>query len=359
MSLSDVEPVSRRGVATRTRGKLLALGVATALVLYLCYQLATPFIPALAWAITLAVVTHGASQWVERRLASRSLKAAACTAAVAVAILLPVALVGYLAAEQVAGAVAELQSEETQQSLADWLHQYPRLERLWRSATRNYNPLEKAPELIERLQPGAVAAISTPIYIGLQLVLTLYALFFLYRDGQQALSATRRMLPLTDEETNRLLGALDDTLHATVYGTMTVAAIQAAAGGTMLWLLGVPGAILWTVAMALVAIVPTGTFTVWGPATVYLALQDEWLKAFILAGWGAFAVGVIDNFLYPVLVGKRLRQHTLVTFVSIIGGVSLFGMTGIVLGPVIVTITFFLLDTWRRRTEHGAAAERG
>jgi predicted PurR-regulated permease PerM len=104
--------------------------------------------------------------------------------------------------------------------------------------------------------------------------------------------------------------------------------------------------------------IPTGTFTVWGPAAVYLFLEGHWIKSLILLGWGAVAVGTIDNLLYPVLVGHRLRLHTVVMFIAIVGGLTIFGMTGIVLGPVIITVAFFLLDIWRRRTEHGESAER-
>jgi predicted PurR-regulated permease PerM len=192
----------------------------------------------------------------------------------------------------------------------------------------------------------------------LQLAIAFYVLFFLYRDREHALNSVRDMLPLTHGEVDRLFKRLDDTLHATIFGTLTVAALQGTLGGTMLWLLGVPGAVLWGVIMSLVAMIPTGTFTVWGPATVYLFLEGQWVRALILLGWGSVAVGLIDNFLYPYLVGQRLSQHTVVTFVAIVGGLSVFGFTGVVLGPVIMSITFFLLETWRRRTEHGASAER-
>jgi predicted PurR-regulated permease PerM len=111
--------------------------------------------------------------------------------------------------------------------------------------------------------------------------------------------------------------------------------------------------------MGLLAIVPyLGTFVIWGPTAALLALAGHWGKALILAGWGLTAIAMIDNLLYPMLVGHRLRQHTVISFFAILGGVNLFGATGVVLGPVIVSVTFFLFEIWRRRTEHGAPAER-
>jgi predicted PurR-regulated permease PerM len=351
-------PIDERGVATRSRGKLIALAVATGLAVFLCYLLASPFIPAIIWATTAAVVTQPYCRWLERWLKSRNAASLISAATVTLAVLTPIALIGYIAVQQFGKAVEEIQSPATQEKIEAWLAEHPRLERVWISVSDNFNPAERAPELIGRLRPGAVAAVSTPIYIGLQLAITIYMLFFLYRDKERVLEAVRFMLPLTHGEVDRLYKRVDDALHATIFGTLTVAALQGTLGGLMLWLLDVPGAVMWGVIMAFVAMIPTGTFTVWGPATVYLFLEGHWGRALILLGWGAIAVGLIDNFLYPILVGQRLHQHTVVMFVAVVGGLAAFGFTGVVLGPLITTITFFLLETWRRRTEHGASAER-
>ncbi len=102
---------------------------------------------------------------------------------------------------------------------------------------------------------------------------------------------------------------------------------------------------------ALLALVPVlGAFVVWIPATIYLALDGDWTKAAILGFWGAGVVGTIDNLLYPILVGKRLELHSVPAFISFIGGLQLFGASGLVLGPMVVTLTLTLLDIWRRRT---------
>jgi predicted PurR-regulated permease PerM len=112
--------------------------------------------------------------------------------------------------------------------------------------------------------------------------------------------------------------------------------------------------------MALVAVVPVlGAFVVWVPAAIFLALEGNWGKAAILTGWGVVVVGLIDNLLYPALVGKRLRLHTLPVFFSILGGLALFGASGLILGPVTLAVTAALIDVWRRRTTGGHAADAG
>jgi predicted PurR-regulated permease PerM len=352
------EPVEVRGVTTRGRGKLYVLAAASIAAVYLSYRLVYPFVPAIVWATTAAVITHRFSQRVGRRVKKPDVKAAICTATVAVAILLPVLGVGYVGVQQVARAFQELKTLEVDKKMLQKLEPHPQLRKAWISVSKEFDP-ERASQLIGRLQPRAVAVVSTPIYVGIQLVLTLFILYFLYRDEQAALDGVRSFMPLSDRETARLLRRVDDTIHATIYGVLVVSIIQGVMGGTMFALMGIPGAVLWGAIMGLLSMVPyLGAFVVWGPVAAFLAFNGDWGKALILTSYGALAIGLIDNLLYPYLVGHRLRQHTVMAFFAILGGVNLFGAMGLVVGPVILSVTFFLFELWRQRTEHGASAER-
>lgn len=352
------EPVDVRSVATRGRGKLYVLAAATILAGYVCYLFLRPFIPAIVWATTAAVITHRFSQWVGKRIKSPAAKAAICTATVAVAILLPVVGVGYFGVQQIANAVKEISGSELDAKIEEILTPVPQLLHGYETLKEEFDPA-KAGQLVDRLQPGAVAAVSAPIYIGLQLLLMLFILFFLVRDEAQALHSVRGAMPLSDGETDRFLERVEDTIHATIFGTVMVALIQGSMGGIMFAMMGIPGAVLWGVMMGLFAMIPyLGAFVVWGPMAAYLAYQGEWGQAAILVTYGALAIGLVDNLIYPYLVGQRLRQHTVTAFFAILGGVNVFGATGLVLGPVIVSVTFFLFDLWRKRTAHGASAER-
>lgn len=332
---------------------MLALSAATIVVLYLCFLLVKPFLPPIVWAVTAAVITHRFSQWVGKHVNSPETKAAICVGVVACVVLLPAMLVVTVGAQQVVVTVSEWES--IQASVVNWLDAHPKLKEVW----NDFDLAKEAPALVDRLRPSAVAAVSTPLYLVMQTLLTLFVLYFLYRDEAQAIDSVRSVLPLSEAESNRLFRRVDDTINATIFGTVVVAVVQGMMGGLMFGLLGIPGATLWALVMSLLAIVPyLGTFVVWGPTAVILAMQGHWGKAAILAAWGGTAIALIDNLLYPYLVGQRLRQHTVVAFFAILGGVSLFGATGVVLGPVVVSLAFFLLDLWRRRTEHGASAER-
>jgi predicted PurR-regulated permease PerM len=136
-----------------------------------------------------------------------------------------------------------------------------------------------------------------------------------------------------------------------------VSLLQGILGGLMMWILGLPLPLLWGAVMAAFSLVPTlGAPVVWGPVALILIAQGSWGKAVILTVWGAGVIGVIDNLLHPLIVGQKLAFHTVPVFLGFVGGVVLFGFTGLVLGPVIVTVAWTLLEIWRQRTEEGQSA---
>jgi predicted PurR-regulated permease PerM len=181
-------------------------------------------------------------------------------------------------------------------------------------------------------------------------VLTFYLLFYFPRDRRLMLETVRSHSPLSLAEMDRLFGQIADTIHAIIYGTVVVACVQGTLGGLMFWWLRLPTPLLWGLVMGLLAIVPVlGAFVVWIPAAIFLALDGSWERALILVLWGALVVSSIDNLLYPMLVGNRLKLHTVPAFISLVGGLTLFGPAGIILGPMAVTITIILLDVWRTR----------
>ena len=128
----------------------------------------------------------------------------------------------------------------------------------------------------------------------------------------------------------------------------------------MFWWLNLPAPFLWGVVMGVLAVIPVlGAFIVWIPAALFLVLEGDWGKAVILSVWGGVVVGGIDNLIYPVLVGNRLRMHTVIAFVSVVGGLIAFGPSGVVLGPVTVSVTGALLRAWRERAGTGWTAGPG
>jgi predicted PurR-regulated permease PerM len=179
----------------------------------------------------------------------------------------------------------------------------------------------------------------------------LFVLFFLFRDRDLTLTYLRSLLPLREEESRELLARVGDTIYATALGRLAIAGVQGMLAGLAFWVLGVPGIILWAFSTAAFAMIPAfGAFLIWGPIAIYLGLSGHWGKAVLLALWGSVIVSTIDNVLYPILVGTRLRSHTVTILIAILGGIAVFGIIGIILGPVTFTIAATLLEFWRSRT---------
>src|SRR5215207_5997857 len=163
-----------------------------------------------------------------------------------------------------------------------------------------------------------------------------------------ATETLKHMSPLSAAEMDKLIDRVVDTVYATLYGTVAVAAVQGTLGGLIFWWLGLPAPLLWGLVMGLLAVVPVlGAFIVWVPTAIFLALDGDWGKAVTLTLWGGVVVGGIDNMLYPMLVGDRLRLHTIPAFIAVVGGLILFGPSGLLLGPSVVAITLLALYGFR------------
>ena len=199
---------------------------------------------------------------------------------------------------------------------------------------------------------GFVAAKSA-LFLGgsltavAQIIIMLFLLFFLYRDGDRGLSALRSILPLNANEMDYLLSRVADTIRATFLGRFVVVGTQGVVAGITFASLGIAGATVLGIMTALCSVVPSfGAFVVWLPVAIYLGITHHWLRAVILVAIGSLIISTMDNFLYPVLVGTRLRLHTVPIFLSLLGGIVLFGISGLVLGPIVFSVTESLLLIW-------------
>jgi len=223
---------------------------------------------------------------------------------------------------------------------------------------RHFNPRQETLRFVEQIRSSIPGFVTGSIGAGIQLLITFFALFYFFRDRHAFLHLLRSLSPLSPAETEKVFVRVVNTIRATIFGTLLVAVVQGFLGGLMFWGLGLSAPILWGVVMALAAIVPVlGPFIVWVPAAIMLALDGHWEKALVLTAWGGVVVALIDNLLYPIFVGGKLRLHTFPVFIAIIGGLALFGASGLILGPLILAVTAALIDIWRYRTAAGSEAD--
>ncbi len=173
----------------------------------------------------------------------------------------------------------------------------------------------------------------------LQLFITMYIAFFLIRDGESLMGDIRHAIPLAPKHKQALLNKFATVIRATVRGNLLVASIQGALGGIAFWALGVNAALLWGLLMAFLSLLPAiGAALVWLPVAVFFLMSGETWRGLALFGWGIFAIGLIDNLLRPILVGKDTRMPDYVVMISTIGGMSVLGINGFVVGPAIAAM---------------------
>lgn len=324
-------------------GALIAI---TVVGIALCAWIAAPFVSPLTWAFALAVVAAPFHRRVEAWIRRPNLAAAASVLAVTVLLLLPTMLVAWQVGAQASRDLGRIQQYLDAGALRDLAAQIP-------GGSRVYDAVTTKRDGTSALMPAAEDAsawVVSTLVVVFQVLVAVFALFFMLRDRAGVVSTVRSYLPMTSSESTYFFERIQSMTHATIYGSVTTAIVQGTLGGVMFAILGIQGALLWGVVMALLSLIPSaGAFVIWIPTAIVLAVQGDWTRAAILVGWGTLVVGTIDNVLYPWLVGKEVRLHQLAVFIAIVGGLLAFGAAGLVLGPVIAAATLALLDIVQQR----------
>ena len=336
----------------------LVLMTATGVGIYFCYLLAAPFIPAVAWALALAVLFVPVQRWLESKVKYPNLAAIICVLIAALIVVVPAIFVAeQMIGEASRGAVTIKKMVDT----GEWRRSFdahPLISPVVDWINQQFDVPEMVNTAASWLTGSAASFVNSSVLYLIGVVLTFYIFFYFLRDRSVLLESVRSLSPLSEADMNRMFDGIRDTVHATLYGTFAVAVVQGTLGGLMFWWLDLPAPLLWGTVMAMLAVVPVlGAFIVWIPAAIFLFLQGSEGKALLLTLWGSIVVGGIDNLLYPILVGTQLKMHTVLAFVSLVGGLIVFGTSGLILGPVIFTVTKILLETWSRHNSDEQAKD--
>lgn len=187
------------------------------------------------------------------------------------------------------------------------------------------------------------------LQFAISLCVMLYLLFFLLRDGSWMGQSIQRAIPLGEDRKTDLFGKFSTVIRATVKGNIIVACVQGALGGMAFWFYGIQGAILWGTIMAVLSLLPAvGASLVWGPVAIYFLVTGMMWQGISLIVFGAVVIGMIDNVLRPILVGKDTKLPDWLILLSTLGGISVFGINGFVLGPLIAAM---FIAVWSILTE--------
>jgi predicted PurR-regulated permease PerM len=339
------------------QARWLAVLAATAIALYLCWLMLRPFIGVLAWAVVLVIVFYPVHDRLASRLGRRGLSALLSCILVVLLAVIPLTLITIALAEELAKVLPNLPSQLSQLMnpetsvvgrLTDWIQRRFGVDPL-RSQQFMVDQLQRSSQFLLSISFSLVGNIATGIVKAFFVVFTMY---YLFRDGDKIVSNLPAAMPLRRAQSEQIIARTQEVVSASVYGVVSIAALQGFLGGLAFWILGLPSPLLWAVLMAFVCMIPMlGSFLVWGPLAIYLAVKGYWGKAIALAIWGALVISLVDNFLRPKLIKNQTRLHELFVFFSVLGGISVFGLLGIVLGPVVLAITLGLLQTFRAREE--------
>ena len=201
----------------------------------------------------------------------------------------------------------------------------------------------KAGELIGTISRFLISSLSTATMGAVNILFMtfamLYTMFFFLMDGDKLLSKILYYLPLQDEDEHRMLEKFTSVTRATLKGTAVIGILQGGLAGIAFWAVGIPSAVFWGTIMAVLSIIPgIGTALVWVPAAIILAAGGNFIKAGGLALFCALVVGSIDNLLRPILVGKDTRMHELMIFFGTLGGIIMFGVMGMIIGPIVAAL---------------------
>lgn len=346
---------------------IIFLSTLAAIFVVLSFLLFRPFIYPLISALVIGIVFAPVHKRVESRLRRPGLAAAISTLLVILVVALPVtAILAALSRELVhlrqvieersadsGGLAAYVQGAiDSGQSL---LGRYVDLSRF---NVREW-VLTRAREIGAFLVAGGVTVLGGLTSFLINSAISLFTLYFVFREGKALRRRIAAVLPLTGEQVEKLFAGIESTIVGTVYGGLVVAAVQGALVGLALWAFGVASPVLWGVVAAFFALLPlVGTAAVWVPAALYLLATGSWVKALILVAWCAVVVGTVDNVIRPLLIKGRVEMHTLLVFFAVFGGVNVFGFLGLIIGPVIVAITATLLGLLRDEGRTWATAIR-
>lgn len=352
-TLNARRPVRRAGLP-RERPLALVLGILTGIVIGLCLALAAPFVAPLTWALVLAVIAQPVHSRVIHRIRHQTLAAAVTWAMVTVTLLAPVAFVSSQIARETMASIEAVKNKVEDGRWRRAIERNPRLAPVLDWMDREVGIEGQLARVAEQLRGGVTQFVSGSFHVVAGWLIMLFLLFYFLRDRRQMLDSLRACLPLAGFETDRVFQQVRDTIDAVVYGTLAVALLQGTLGGLMFWWLGLPAPLLWGAVMAFLAILPVmGAAIVWIPAALFLLLEGSWEKALLLTAWGGIVIALIDNVIYPILVKDRLRLHTVPVFIAMLGGLVVFGTAGVVLGPVVLVLTFALIEIWRHRVHPG------
>lgn len=315
-------------------------------VLYLSFYIFRPYLSALVLAAVLAVVFDPLHRFFVRLSGGHeSLAALLTTGCILVIIILPFIFFGWQLFQEAWQVYLQVADPATTFSSGLVTLTQERIQRV--APTIEIDVDAYLQQALEWLIQHAGDFFASTARVVLNILLSLFALFYLLRDGPALTRRLMELSPLANMYDRQIADRLRIAVNSVIKGSLTIAVIQGMVTSVGLALFGVPNAALWGSVTVLAALIPNiGTAAVLLPAVVYLFLTEHYIASAGLTIWGLLAVGLLDDFLGPRLINRGIRLHPMIILLAVIGGLNFFGPLGYVLGPLVISFLFALLDLY-------------
>ncbi len=338
-----------------TRFYLFALIALVLLLGFLSYEILKPFLSPIAWAIVLSIVFYPLYIFSVKYLKWKTIASLFTLLVILLMILGPFSYLTYLFITEVKS-LADTMETDSFDSLKN-LRQHPAvtamLDKILTIMNINEEELNKTisdniarfgQELVNRITKKTANVVT----ISLNFIFMSFSIFFFLRDGPEFLKKVRNYVPFSEEQKDRLVRLIRDIIISTIYGGIVVSIVQGTMAGIAFFLLGISTPVVWGLATSIASFVPlVGAAGIWVPMTVYLFIENEVVKGIVLVIVGIFGISLIDNILKPVIIGSRTKMPILVIFFSILGGIKLFGLIGLIMGPLVLALFVSLIEIFR------------
>jgi len=211
-----------------------------------------------------------------------------------------------------------------------------------------FNINQKTTDFISYISKNIASILTTTVSALFEFILMLLIIFYCLKDGEQWKKAIILLSPLGDKDDEKIITRLAQAINGVIKGSLFIAVIQGTLLGFGLWIFGIPNAALWGVVAAMTSLIPTlGTSLVSIPAIIFLFIAGHTASAIGLLIWAIVMVGMIDNFLGPIIVSKKINIPSLFILFSVLGGISLLGPVGILVGPLTISLLYTLISIYR------------
>jgi predicted PurR-regulated permease PerM len=348
-----MSPTSSSAASTSDRLTTVLSYGALLLLIYLVFRIVEPFLEPLAWSAVLAIIFYPVHQRIIRRLRPNG-AALVSTLSVTLLLIVPALVVLVYTAREALDATARLQATlmDPEKALPThalaWIkHQLPQA---WQG-TDFSEPLRQGAERIATFMASRLASLVRNLFnFVVDLFIVIFALFFMFRDGDEIVRGAGHLLPFDEGIQEEMLRESRDLIFASVAVALVIAVLQGVLGGLAFTVGGISSPIFWAVLIAFFSLVPVvGSALIWVPGALFLAFSGHWGKGLAVVVICGGVAGVADNIVRPLLLRNRTHLNELLLFLGVLGGLEVFGLLGLVIGPTILAAA---MGVFRVYVEH-------